>query len=127
MARVLSILLAVLVAFSSLGVIASADAKSISEAAKMSGYEKNQNSVAVSGMVTYNELDTYEEYLEKNADVPNGKEHIVVGADNLVSKTEDIMNAFSPCAVTSRESTTGCLCLRSATICRKSPAITPIN
>ena len=67
MARVLSILLAVLVAFSSLGVIASADAKSISEAAKMSGYEKNQNSVAVSGMVIYNELDTYEEYLEKNA------------------------------------------------------------
>ena len=91
MARVLSILLAVLVAFSSLGVIASADAKSISEAAKMSGYEKNQNSVAVSGMVTYNELDTYEEYLEKNADVQNGKEHIVVGADNLVSKTEGVV------------------------------------
>lgn len=90
MTRVFSIVLAALIAFSALSIGAAAETSPVIAMAEQSGYEKNQNSVAVSGKVTYNELATYNEYLSANADVQNGKEHIVIGASNLVKKTSGV-------------------------------------
>ena len=87
MTRVFSIVLAALIAFSVLSVGAAAETSPVIAMAEQSGHEKNQNSVAVSGKVTYNELATYDEYLSANSDVQDGKEHIVIGASNLVKKT----------------------------------------
>ncbi len=89
MARVLSIVLAVLIAFSALGVTAAADSDSLSKMVAMSGYEKNQSSNAVFGEVTYDELATYEDYLAANESLPNGKEHIVVDASDIVKKSDN--------------------------------------
>ena len=90
MTRVFSIVLAALIAFSALSIGAAAETSPVIAMAEQSGYEKNQNSVAVSGKVTYNELATYNEYLSANADVQNGKEHIIIGASNLVKKTSGV-------------------------------------
>lgn len=88
MARIFSIVLAALMVVSAISISVSAETDSSSAAYDPQGYEKNQSSIAVSGAVTYNELDTYEEYLSKNADIPAGQEHVVVGVANLVNKTE---------------------------------------
>lgn len=90
MTRAFSIVLAVLIAFSVLSVGAAAETSPVIAMAQQSGYEKNQNSVAVSGKVTYNELATYDEYLSANADVQNGTEHVVIDASNLVEKTSGV-------------------------------------
>lgn len=90
MARVFSLLLAVLVVFSAVSVSVSADANSVIEMASMSDYEKNQNSVAVSGTVTYNELATYNEYLSANSDLADGTETVVIGAENLEKKSQGV-------------------------------------
>ncbi|MBQ4155362.1 MAG: extracellular solute-binding protein [Clostridia bacterium] len=88
MARVISIVLAVLMVFSVLSVTASADSKSLSTLVAKSGYEKNKDSNAVFGQVTYDELATYEEYLAANSSVAEGKEHIVIDASSLLEKSE---------------------------------------
>lgn len=87
MARVLSIVLALLVAFSAFGFAASAETSSNSYNWDLSGYEKNQKSNAKSGLVYYNDLATYDTYLEAGKNVPCGDEHIVLDAKNLGKKT----------------------------------------
>lgn len=88
MARIISIVLAMLMVFSVFSVTASADSKSLSEMVAKSGYEKNKDSNALFGEVTYNELATYEEYLDANSSVAKGDEHVVIDASNLVYKTD---------------------------------------
>lgn len=90
MARVFSILLAILVVISSLGITAVADASSVIEMSQLSGAEKNQSSISAKGKVTYDELATYEEYLSANENVADGTEHVVIGAANLVKKTKTV-------------------------------------
>lgn len=90
MTRVFSIVLSALIAFSALSIGAAAETSPVIAMAEQSGYEKNQNSAAASGKVTYNELNSYDEYLSANADVQDGKEHIVIGAANLVKKTSGV-------------------------------------
>lgn len=87
MAKIISIVLAALVAVSCFSVSAFAVTDDVSQAAAESGYDKNQTSIAVSGNVTYNELDTYEDYLNKNADIPDGQDNVVINASNLVEES----------------------------------------
>ena len=89
MARVFSIILALLVTFSTLSVAASAEKSSVNEMAELSGVEKNATSSAVSGTVTYNELPTYEEYVKENESVQKGTEKVVIDVSNLVKKSAD--------------------------------------
>ncbi len=88
MARVISMVLAIVMAFSVMSIAVSADSKSLSAMVALSGSEKNEASNATFGTVSYDELATYEEYMNANSNVAEGKEHIVIDASNLVSKTD---------------------------------------
>lgn len=92
MKRILSTLLVMLIAVSCFGISASAEsaADKINAMGKLSGYEKNQQTKAKYGVVGFEELDSYEEYLNANSDVQKGEEHIVVGYESVVKKTSGV-------------------------------------
>ena len=93
MKRVFSILMAVLISASCLGVAVSAEnaADVVNAKAALDGAAKNKaNTSAVYGKVSYNEIATYDEYLEANSALANGKENVVITADNVSSKTSGV-------------------------------------
>ncbi|MBQ7129174.1 MAG: hypothetical protein IJO19_04215, partial [Clostridia bacterium] len=59
--------------------------------AALGGVEKNKaNTSAVYGKVTYNEIATYDEYLESNSKIADGTENVTVLADNVSAKTSGV-------------------------------------
>ena len=93
MKRVFSILMAVLVSVTYLGVAVSAEnaADLVNAKAALGGVEKNKaNTSAVYGKVTYNEIATYDEYLESNSKIADGTENVTVLADNVSAKTSGV-------------------------------------
>ncbi len=93
MKRVFSILMAVLISATCLGVAVSAEnaADLVNAKAALDGVAKNKaNTSAVYGKVTYNEIATYDQYLEANSKIANGKENVTVLADKVTKKTEGV-------------------------------------
>lgn len=92
MKKVFSILMAVLMTATCAGVSVTAEsaADAVNAKASLSGSEKNRTSTATLGVVSYNELSSYEDYLGNNSKLGNGNENVVLTAADLTQKTDGV-------------------------------------